>query len=190
MDDLLAVTEQVRQHYLRALLSSFAEYKSLRQPSSLEVLLEVQREEPRAFRLYRVDMASNVNGETHLQEVNPGTHLRFEPFSVEMNNAIVVEVHPMNWNGVEVHANIQVKSAAIETWALKWLDLEDLHAQDENGLQGVIHSVTMQDTEPGSSRIAVDWGSAPLTALEELIQVLSGSGATNVRLSTPELGDA
>jgi hypothetical protein len=190
MNDLLALAEQVRRHYLRALLSSFAEYKTARQPSSLEVLLELQREEPRPFRLYRVDMASNVNGQTHLQEVNPGTHLRFEPFSVEVHDALAIEVHPMNWNGVEVYANTQADVPAIETWALKWLDVDDKHAQDEDGLQGVIHSVTLQESETGTSRIAVDWGSAPIAALEELFQVLDTSGATRVKLSTPGLSEA
>ena len=190
MNDLLALAEQVRRHYLQALLSSFAEYKTSRQPSSLEVLLELQREEPLPFRLYRVDMASNVNGETHLQEVNPSTHLRFQPFSVEVHGALAVEVHPMNWNGVEVYANTQADAPAIEAWAMKWLDVEDKHAQDEDGLQGVIHSVTLEDSEAGSSRIAVDWGSAPVTALEELFRVLGTSGATRVKLSTPELSEA
>jgi hypothetical protein len=190
MNDLLALAEQVRRHYLRALLSTFAEYKTSRQPSSLEVLLELKREEPLPFRLYRVDMASNVNGETHLQEVNPSTHLRFEPFFVEVHDTLALEVQPMNWNGVEVYANTQADGQAIESWALKWLDVEDRHAQDEDGLQGVIHSVTLQESEAGSFRIAVDWGSAPLAALEELFQVLNASGATMVKLSTPELSEA
>ena len=190
MNDLLALAEQVRGHYLRALLSSFAEYKASRQPSSLEVLLELHREEALPFRLYRVDMASNVNGETHLQEVNPSTHLRFEAFSVEVQGALAVEVHPMNWNGVEVYANTLPDVPAIEAWALKWLDAGDTHPQDEEGLQGVIHSVTPQDSEAGSFRIAVDWGSAPLAALEELLHVLCTGGATIVKLSTPELSEA
>ena len=190
MNDLLALAEQVRQHYRRALLSSFAEYKTSRQPSSLEVLLELKRKEPLPYRLYRVDMASNVNGETHLQEVNPGTHLRFEPFSVEVNSVLTVEVRPMNWNGVEVYANTEADSQAIEAWALRWLDFEDKHAQDPDGLQGVIHSVTLQDSEAGSSRISVDWGSAPLAALEEVIHIFRSSGATKLKLSTPELSEA
>ena len=190
MNDLLAVAEQVRQHYLRVLLSTFTEYKASRQPSSLEVMLEIQRDGSLPFRLYRLDMASNVNGETHLQEVNPGTHLRFQPFSSEVNSALTVEVHPMNWNGVEVIADTKPETQAVEAWALRWLDVKDEHAQDEDGLQGVIHSVTMQDTEDGTFHMAVDWGSAPLAALEELLQLLSDSGATKARLSTPELSEA
>ena len=190
MNDLAALAEEVRQHYLRALLKTFADYKTSHHPSSLEVMLELQRDEPLPFRLYRVDMASNVNGETHLQEVNPSTHLSFETFSVPVSTALSVEVRPMNWNGVEVCANVHVDAKAIEEWALKWLDVEDNRAQDEDGLQGVIHSVTRQDSQVGSTRIAVDWGSAPLEAMEELLQVLSTSGATKVMLSTPELSDA
>lgn len=190
MHDLVAVATQIRQHYLRALLDTFAGYGASRQPSSLEVMLELQREEPLPFRLYRVDMASNVNGENHLQEVNPSTHLRFEPFTVEVNDDLAVEVRPMNWNGVEVFANAELNTSAFEDWALKWLDFDDRQPQDEDGLQGVIHSVTMQESEVGTSRVAVDWGSAPLAALEELLQVVSKCGATKVRLSTPELSEA
>jgi hypothetical protein len=190
MNNIAALIEEVRQHYLRTLLSSFAEYKTLRHPSSLEVLLELQREEPLPFRLYRVDMASNVGGETHLQEVNPSTHLRFEPFSVEVNDALTVEIHPMSWNGAEIFANAQLNSQAVNEWALKWLDVEDKHAQDQDGLLGVIHSVTMQNLEIGAFRLAVDWGSAPFAAMEELFELLTTCGATRVTLSTPELREA
>lgn len=190
MNDLAALVDQVREHYLIALLSSFAEYKTSRHPSSLEVLLELRRDEPLPFRLYRVDMASNVNGESHLQEVNPSTHLGFEPFSAEGGGGLVVEAHPMNWNDVEVFANALPNASAIEEWVLKWLDVEDKRATDEDGLQGVIHSVTKQDSEVGSFRVVVDWGSAPLAALEELLQVLRSGGATMVRLSTPLLSDS
>jgi hypothetical protein len=187
MNDLLAVAEQVRKHYLNALLASFKEYKKSRQPSSLEVMFELQRETPLPFRLYRADMASNTNGEPGVQEVNTITHLSFEPFSVEFNFGLSVEVHPMHWNDVEVHANAQIEAAAFEEWALKWLDLEDEHATDMEGLQGVIHAITIQESEVGSSRVALDWGSAPMAAMEELLQLLHAKGATTARLSTPGL---
>jgi len=187
MNNILAVAEQVRQHYLIGLIASFQEYEISHKPSSLEVMFELQRAVALPFRLFRADMASNVNGEANIQEVNLNSHLSFETFVEESVFGLTVEVQPMHWNDVEVYANAQIESTAFEEWALKWLDLEDKHATSADGLQSVIHSITFHEQEIGCSRVTVDWGSAPLEAIEELLQLLSAKGATIARLSTPSL---
>ena len=77
MNDLFALAERVRAHYLKALLGSLAEFKAGHSPSAPEVMFELQRESALPYRLYRADMAANVEGKAKLQDVNTSTPSQF-----------------------------------------------------------------------------------------------------------------
>lgn len=103
MNDLFALAEQVRTHYLKALLGSLAEFKAKHSPSAPEVMFELQREGALPNRLYRADMAANVDGEAKLQDVNTSTHLSFEPFDLDLGGGLSATVQPFVWNDVGYH---------------------------------------------------------------------------------------
>jgi hypothetical protein len=187
MDELLGLAAEIRQHYLRAFLASLAIYKASHSPSAPEVMFEHQRDAALPFKLYRADMASNVNGVPHLQDVNPSTHLGFEPFEARLHDVLACKVSPIVWNNVELDVNVQVPDAELEAWAMKWLDLDDRFVRDEDGLQGVIHSVTKSDSEGRRTEIAIDFGSAPVVALEELLLLAAKAGATQASIHSSNL---
>jgi hypothetical protein len=187
MNDLLTLAAKVRDHYIKALLASFAEFKAAYSPSALEVMFELQRQDSLPYRLYRADMAAKVNGEAKLQEVNPSTHLSFEPFKLDTGGGLVAAVHPVVWNDVGIKTNAMLPDASIEAWAMQWLDMDDHHAQDENGLQGVIHSVSRDDTGGEGTELTVDFGSAPVGALKDLIEVLRTCGVSCITIHSGSL---
>lgn len=88
----------------------------------------------------------------------------------------------MAWNGVDFHLNTNFNWGPLESWALRWLDVEDQHHQDSDGLQGVIHSVTAPEIRGELAEFSVDFGSAPILAFEELLHVLQEVGATEVEV--------
>jgi hypothetical protein len=180
MNDLFALAEQVRTHYLKALLGSLAEFKAGHSPSAPEAMFELPRECALPYRLYRADMAANVDGEAKLQDVNTSSHLSFEPFDLDLGGGLSATVQPFAWNDVGITANIRLPDDPVESWAMRWLDLEDEHTDDENGLQAVIHSISRDDVGTDGTRLAVDFGSAPVEALEELLDILRASGASRV----------
>ena len=187
MNDILALASAVRERYVEAMLTSLAEFAKTHSPSSPEVLFELQREEPLPFRLYRADMASNATSSPEIQDVNPTTHLSFEPFGVEVSEGLTVAVHPFIWNDVAVHANTALPAEPVEAWAMHWLDLEDQLPKDEDGLQGVIHSVSRENSVDGSTELIVDFGSSPVDALRELIELAFTAGATHVSIHSANL---
>jgi hypothetical protein len=187
MNELLMLAAQVREHYIKALLASFVEFKAAYSPSSLEVMFELQRQESLPYRLYRADMAANVSGEAKLQEVNASTHLSFKPFKLDTGGSLVATLHPVVWNDVGIKTNVRLPDALIEDWAMQWLDMDDHHAQDENGLQGVIHSISRDDTGDEGTELTVDFGSAPVGALNDLIEILRTCGVLYITIHSGSL---
>ena len=187
MSDLLTLAAQIREHYIKALLASFAEFRAAYSPSALEVMFELQRQESLPYRLYRADMAANASSEAKLQEVNPSTHLSFESFELDTGGGLVAAAHPVVWNDVGIKANVRLPDAPIEAWAMKWLDMYDHHAQDENGLQGVIHSISRDDKGNEGTELTVDFGSAPVGALNDLIEVMRKCGVSHITFHSGSL---
>lgn len=188
MEQVIAVAAKIREHYLGAYLTSLAAFQAEHRPSGPEVLFELQRECAYPFRLYRMDMASNSGGKPKMQEVNPATHLSFDPFTETTLTNLEVTIHPIAWNGVDFRINATPAWGELEAWTLRWLDVGDKHTQDAKGLQGVIHSVTVPKPDGDHSTFSVDFGSAPVLALEELFHVLQRLGATTVKIQSSCLG--
>lgn len=181
---IVEVLGKVREHYLERYLASLNEYRAAHTPSAPEVLLELNREGPRPYKLYRIDMGSNVGGDFKAQEVNPASHLSFETIREQLS-ALNVSLSPLAWNGVELAAPLKAfDPKPLEEWTLRWLDVEDQNKQDANGLQGVIHSVTEPHFENGVLRLSVDFGSAPVASFTELLSLLKAMGATAVEVSS------
>jgi len=184
LNDFLTLVTQVREHYIKALLSSFEEFKASHSPCALEVMFELQSLASPPFRLYRVDLAANVSGEATLHEVNPSTHLSFAPFKLDAGQSLIAAVHPIVWNDVGIKTNVRLPNDSVEDWALRWLDIDDHHAQDEKGLQGVIHSISRDDTDEEGTALTVDFGSAPAEALKELIELLGTLGVSHMTIQS------
>jgi hypothetical protein len=181
---IINVLSQVRERYLECYVVSLDAYRTTHAPSAPEILLELDREGPLAYKFYRVDMGSNASGEFDVQEVNPETHLDFEPIH-EKINSVDISLAPIAWNGVELVARLkEFEPGLVEGWTLKWLDVEDLHIQDRHGLQSVIHSVVKPELEGNALHLSIDFGSAPIDSLKELLAILEGMGAAQVHISS------
>ena len=190
MKQTLSLLSQVRDHYLAKYRDALTEYLHKYQPSSPEVLFELPHpERPYAFRLYRADMASNVNGQPCMSDVNPSTHLHFPPFLDRSEGRLGATVHPIAWNGVEFRCTGEFRVDQLETWCLKWLDIDDVGPKDETGLLGAIHSVTEPEAKADGIMFSVDFGSAPTTAVAELFRALEEIGVSHVKLSSSCLGE-
>jgi hypothetical protein len=188
MKTFLSLAEQVRSHYLKGYLESLSEFRSSHSPSAPEVMFELPREAPLAFKLYRVDMGSNSSSGFKVKEANLETHLEFEPFRERGASGLELTVFPIAWNGVEFQGDFTSDTELLEQWALKWLDAEDQHQQNEHGLQSVIHSVTKLEEQDGLVGFSIDFGSAPVEALSELLAVFGSMGATSIKVSSSCLG--
>lgn len=179
-DVFVQILEDVREHYLDALQKSLSDLKQKHSSVAAELLLEIGRETAYAFRLYRVDMATTVDGVPKMCECNLSNYLNFSPRTFTLYPGLSLALSPIAWNGVEIMIDMVPPLAALEQWTLRWLDVNDTHEDDERGYQSVIHSVTAPTTADGWTTFSVDFGSAPVVAVQELLQLLAEIGTTTV----------
>ncbi len=187
MNDLLSLATAVRERYLEAFLESLAAFMDEHAQASAEAMFELPRDEPLPYRLYRADMATTLDGEPTGRDLAPATHLGFEPFGIELDGGITVAVSPFVWSDVALRTNISLPAEPVENWALHWLDLEGQFPTDEHGLQGVIHAITRDDGADAGTLLTIDFGSAPVDALAELIELALASGASHLSVYSEAL---
>jgi hypothetical protein len=79
--------------------------------------------------------------------------------------------------------------ALLEPWQRKWMNPERDGSQDEDGLSGVVHYLGKPIAEGGGHLFQIDFGSAPIEALLELVEVLAGMGAAEIELGRSDGSD-
>ncbi len=182
--DFFAILDAGRTHYLSHYRRAIYEYRERFTPSSPEVLLDLPSStSPLPYRLYRIDLASGAQSPPDLADLNTDPHADLASTSHEPVPGLQVILRTFVWNGLEFWASPAPKDeGALSHWVERWLDVNDDRPVDSDGLSGVIHSATQPElTEQGWS-FSVDFGSAPMAALRELLVLLSDAGVTRLTL--------
>ena len=65
-------------------------------------------------------------------------------------------------------------------WFWSWFDPDDKNPAGSDGLHGVVHYLADPEYAKGELDFIVDFGSAPVTAIESLMGVLVEMGATRI----------
>jgi len=154
-----------------------------------ELLLGVQSEEvPEGFRRMRADFfGKREDGLTTIVS-NLDNPRRFR-VKREDWQGLRVECRPLVWNGIDLRTDADLSdTGAVLAWFERWLDPLDQRPPDADGLQGVVHSLIVPDVGPdGDWIVPVDFGSAPLEAFTELVELLRAHGATRLRIESFEM---
>ena len=179
LDQILA---KVRDHYLAGYRQAIASYRERFTPGGPEVLLEIERDTPLVYRYYRMDLVSGSTDPPDMTEVNLDTHLEFETSHFH-HDGLQVLVAPLVWNGVECRVEPAfADDAHLQAWALRWLDPEERAPNDSDGLGAYIHSITLPEGDAAGTAFSVDFGSAPVRCVLELLTALRAAGARTVEL--------
>ena len=95
-----------------------------------------------------------------------------------------VRVYPVTWEVFLVWVRQRDPDwAVLDAWRAKWIDPErEADPADEDGLHGVVHFLGPPVAEGGGYLLEVDFGSAPIEALTELLDALADGGATEIEL--------
>ena len=172
--------ESARNRYIGRYRESIRSYRLRFQPSAPEVLLERQGDQPLVYRLHRMDLASGAVSPPDFTEVNLATCPEFEALIFE-RAGVTLCMETIVWNGVRFHAEPALASdAALRSWGLRWIDPEECAEPDLWGLGGYVHSITMPENRGGATIFTVDFGSAPVSSLLELLAALGRSGVARV----------
>jgi hypothetical protein len=89
---------------------------------------------------------------------------------------------PFSWGNCPVQARLAGNrwDPELRTWTVRWLDLADERPCDAQGLCGVIHGVRDVDHDGDVLRFSVDFGSAGIESVLELMDALVDAGASVV----------
>lgn len=112
----------------------------------------------------------------------------FADIRFDWPGGLAVALHPLCWDALRVH--FPTGSAAMD-WGplLTWYD--EWFKADEDGtgdLLLAVHAVTDPADDAGGVTVQIDLGSAPVGALEDLLDALAGLDVAEVVLGQPPAG--
>lgn len=116
-------------------------------------------------------------GETVM--VTPKSLLGFEPLEIQCADGVPFDVSPFGWDYAHFSVSIasDVSLEPLLKWFWRWFDENDDKEPGPDGLYGVVHYLSDPEFEGDKLKFVVDFGSAPVEALNELVSVLVEMGA-------------
>ena len=181
----------IRNHYLNTYLDAITQFKSKFPNGDIEAIGSFPGVEgqPEIFRWRRFDMIDQSNPEApQVANFNPQTHVSFEAESFDWQKKLKVRFEPIAWNDVAFECvGLNAKKSQLEQWAVRWMDPRNERPEDNHGLGGRIHAISYPKKKVNKEVFFVDFGSAPIQAFQELMQVLMLAGVKKVRVRTANL---
>ena len=178
--DFIELLEKQRTLYINYLTESFDTCEG-----ATEILLDQNIDEPeKLYRLYRVDcLKKDEEGNFSILEYNNDTYMDHAPISFKTNGTDI-ELNPIYWNGVEMEVSgFRGDWGEVEAWVHKWIDPEDIgDMKSDDLLSGLIHNFRRPNINGDVTTLAIDFGTAEVTAMTSLIEVLSQNGTSSIRI--------
>lgn len=187
LGELLA---EIREHYLRTLRAALAEAadgpRRLGEPAYRLEHGELAREGPWRLPL-RLDLVALTPAGARPQRVDSAGMLGFEPIELPWTGSTGLRVAPFVWD----YAQVCVRGLPtapdwrpLVDWFEHWFDPEDIRPAGADGLSGVVHFLSdpQSGAAEGAHEFVVDLGSAPVAAVEEMLDVLARMGAREIAL--------
>jgi hypothetical protein len=169
----------VRESFLRGYRSVVDEARDELADVVTELLMEIPglAHAEACYRLYRIDIAGKRNGEITLREVRCDAQevRNWQPL---VPNGVQIDA-PILWEGMEFDVvGARPSETALIEWATRWMDISDARYDESAEFQQVVHSISPPEPTSSGVHVSVDFGSAPTTAFDELLEVLLQGGAT------------
>ncbi len=143
-------------------------------------------EEP--FCLCRVDAILGTASAPRIQRVADRLPTS-EPLRDRLENGLELTQESFSWERLRLRfESHHFDVAMLGPWLRKWLDPDEERSAGAEGLSGVVHDLSW-DSIPGICVLIVDLGSAPLDALQELMNAISDAGAVAVAVSSGGAAD-
>jgi hypothetical protein len=174
-----------RENYLSVYLRGIAKARDKHDVAVPEVKIETTKEKLRkTSRYYILDIFCRRGDQSGPIEVNLAAAAAFRPVS-ESWQGLDVTLHPFVWNGLEFRLDGDLADeAGLLAWMNKWMDIPERKPKDENRLAQIVHNVTQPERTVSGWSFSVDFGSAPLDAFVELIDVVRASGTKRLELGS------
>ena len=183
--EIRELLEQHRSHYIKYFLEVSKDCNG-----DCEVLVDQKNDEPdELYRLYRMDcIEKNEDGTFNIIEYNNDAFLNHSPISFSGND-VNIEICPIFWNGVEIGiTGFDGEFTEVTSWARKWIDIEDSNSRETpEGFTGAIHNFYKPETHEEKIYLSIDFGTAGIVAITELIDILLENNVKNIRIHSDTL---
>ena len=177
MDPATALTSQVRDHYVAQFEAFVAEQERLH-PGGAEIKAQLPGG---TFLRHRICIDYVVKATEQGVEFQPDKYLRFEPFSGSYGNARLT-IEQLRWGDVLIDHDLPAPpERTLDNWFERWFDPDDARFDPDAAVGHIIHSVLI---EPGL--VSVDFGTAPVEAFWQLLDLLEEAGARKIRVHCTE----
>jgi hypothetical protein len=182
---IIEMLDAERENYHSVYLHALCEARGQHDTAVPEVKVHTTLEKLRKpYRHYTLDIFCRRGDKSGPIEVNLTAADAFDPVS-ERWQGLGVALHPFVWNGLEFRIDGDLADdAALVAWMDRWMDIGDKKPKDANGLSEIVHNVTQPERTRDGWSFSVDFGSAPLDAFVELIEVVRASGAKKLELGS------
>jgi hypothetical protein len=181
------IFQTVREEYLAYLRQAIDAANQSRPDFATELALRVNGEhEHERLLLVRIDMVWSENGETQL--ANAELNSPSEGSGVEsggfMFDGIMIKWRRFRWHACVVElAPLDDSPTSIWEWFDRWFDIDDTKPLDADGLSEVIHGISGFEVTDRTCRFIIDFGSAPVMVVADLIRACGRAGAHEVSFS-------
>jgi hypothetical protein len=141
------------------------------------------RTTPAPFCLVRLDAIFGDPGAPRIQRVADFAEPD-NPATFELSSGLKIRQDGFSWEALRLRfTSLRFDVSLLRGWLDSWLDPGEVREPDSSGLSGVVHDLAWSKGEPDTWQLDVDLGSAPIAALEGLLEVLSTAGVTDVRVA-------
>jgi hypothetical protein len=181
------IFQTVREEYLAHLRQAIDTAKLSRPDLVAELALRVNGEhEHERLLLVRIDMVWNEDGETQL--ANAELDSLSEACGLEngdfLFDGIMVQWRRFRWHACLVElVPLDDSLTPIWEWFDRWFDVDETKALGADGLSGVIHGISGFEMADRTCRLMIDFGSAPVSVVAELLRACGRAGANAVSFS-------
>jgi len=191
MENVQELLHQIRNHYLDHFHEMIREKRRL--PNST-ILVEPALREKRSSKLgrqgqlnlpIRTDLAirsATINDSITVATEKP---LSFDAVTVDWTPNLRIGLGPFRWEDCRVWADGLAQRTDwpfLVDWYERWFDEFDLKAPLKKELQEVVHRLADPEVRGGVTMFVVDFGSAPITAIEEFVDALANLGAVSIQV--------
>ena len=172
----------IRQPYADLLAKAAAQPAVIAEPAYRRADGTLATEGPLALPCRADIIASEGESAGQPAMVDSATQLDFEPFAFDLDTA-AVSIRPFVWDWAAIEADGLDESAAADAfkaWFFAWFDADDENTPAEDGLHGIVHYLSEPVRAEQGWRVHADLGSAPETAVEDLLFRLVDAGASRI----------
>ncbi len=183
---IVELLEAERDTYVSAYLDLLDEVREQHPTASTEVLIRPKAPEfSELLGVCRLDIVHPDEGGSVHREVLKEDYYDFPETEIATDSGLKVSLSRFHWNHVEFRCEGALENTeALVAWAIRWLKPEVPQASPSEELGGVIHSVTEPKVDAEGSCFTVDFGSAEVDALFELLEVLVRLGVQRLRMGS------